>query len=104
MEIIFYNKKEFFKWLDKLDSKTESIIFKSLERIKKVNIKNYKNIRDIKDSNGIFELKISYGSGYRVYFAKRNGTFIIILCAGDKGSQTRDIIKAKKYFEDYKKY
>ena len=41
------------------------------------------------------ELKINYGPGYRVYFGRRESTVIVLLCAGDKGSQTRDIRMAQ---------
>ncbi|PSJ62512.1 addiction module killer protein [Mesorhizobium ephedrae] len=44
---------------------------------------------------GIGELRIDYGPGYRVYFQKRGGTLIILLCGGDKSSQASDIALAK---------
>jgi putative addiction module killer protein len=45
---------------------------------------------------GVLELRIHYGAGYRVYFAKRGNALILLLCGGDKGSQTRDIATAKR--------
>lgn len=50
---------------------------------------------------GVFELKIDFGPGYRVYFGKIGSKCILLLCAGDKGSQKNDIQKAKVYFKDY---
>lgn len=44
---------------------------------------------------GISELRIHYGAGYRVYFIKRGKTLIILLCGGDKSTQTKDIKTAK---------
>jgi putative addiction module killer protein len=44
---------------------------------------------------GVSELRIHYGPGYRVYFVKRRGTLIILLCGGDKSTQARDIKAAK---------
>jgi putative addiction module killer protein len=50
----------------------------------------------------IYELKIDIGPGYRVYFAKVGRNIILLLCAGDKQSQQRDITRAKKYFQEFK--
>ena len=50
---------------------------------------------------GVFELKIDFGPGYRVYFGKIGAKCILLLCGGDKSSQKNDIQKAKTYFKDY---
>ena len=49
---------------------------------------------DVKFFEGIGELRIDYGPGYRVYFVRRGAALIILLCGGDKSSQRRDIKKA----------
>jgi putative addiction module killer protein len=49
---------------------------------------------DVKFFEGIGELRIDYGPGYRVYFVKRGTAFIILLCGGNKSSQRQDIRKA----------
>jgi putative addiction module killer protein len=50
---------------------------------------------------GVFELKIDFGPGFRVYFSKVGRRCVLLLCAGDKSSQKSDIQKAKAYFKDY---
>ena len=52
---------------------------------------------------GVYELRIDYGAGYRRYFGQVGSRVILLLCAGDKGSQERDIQLAKSYWRDYAK-
>lgn len=54
------------------------------------------NIGDAKHFDGISELRIDYGPGYRIYTAKKGNTVYLLLCGGDKSSQRKDIEKAKK--------
>jgi len=49
---------------------------------------------DAKFFDGIGELRIDYGPGYRVYFVRRGQIVVVLLCGGDKSSQSRDIRKA----------
>ncbi len=49
---------------------------------------------DAKFFDGIGELRIDYGPGYRLYFVKRGGELIILLCGGDKSTQKKDISRA----------
>jgi putative addiction module killer protein len=55
---------------------------------------------DAKFFDGIGELRIDYGPGYRVYFVRRGKTLIILLCGGNKSGQARDIAHAKQLAED----
>jgi putative addiction module killer protein len=45
--------------------------------------------------NGVFELRIDYGSGFRIYFGQIGMTIVILICGGDKSTQDRDIAKLK---------
>jgi putative addiction module killer protein len=50
--------------------------------------------------NGIFELKIDYGPGYRVYYKKAGVEIVILLCGGDKSTQDADVERAKEVLEE----
>ena len=54
------------------------------------------NLGDVKFFSGIGELRLTFGAGYRVYFVQRGGVLIILLCGGDKSTQTKDIEAALK--------
>ncbi len=56
--------------------------------------------KPISDGNGIRELRIKEGKGYRVYYAWDGNTVVILLCGGDKSSQKRDVKKAKEYWRN----
>ena len=50
---------------------------------------------------GVSELRIHHGPGYRIYFQKRGSTIIVLLCGGDKGSQARDIKTALRLADEW---
>jgi len=51
---------------------------------------------------GVFELILDFGPGYRIYFSEIGNIVVLLLCGGDKGSQIRDIERAKMYWREYK--
>jgi putative addiction module killer protein len=51
---------------------------------------------------GVIELRIAYGPGYRVYLGRDGEQMVLLLCGGDKSSQDKDIAKAHKYWADYR--
>jgi putative addiction module killer protein len=53
---------------------------------------------------GVSELRIHFGPGYRVYFQKRGNVLVVLLCGGDKGSQARDIDTAKKLAKQWSEH
>ena len=53
--------------------------------------------------HGVWELRIDYGPGYRIYYGMIGKTVVLLLCAGDKRTQSRDVENAIAYFEDYKR-
>ncbi|MGE3954876.1 MAG: type II toxin-antitoxin system RelE/ParE family toxin [Parachlamydiales bacterium] len=56
----------------------------------------------VKGAHGLYELRIHSGPGYRLYFGKRSKEVILLLCGGDKGSQSKDVEKAKIYWKAHK--
>ena len=88
MLMIEIRKTELFaKWLDNLrDIKAKARILVRIERLAMGNTGDVKPVGE-----GISEMRIDYGPGYRVYFTKRGSELIILLAGGDKGSQTGDI-------------
>ena len=89
---------EFAKWLKRLkDTDAKSRINLRIRRITLTgNLDDYKPVGD-----GVCELRIDYGPGYRMYFAQRGEAIMLLLIGGDKSSQQRDIKKAKELNEQY---
>ena len=89
---------EFDTWLSRLkDGRATARIAMRLDRLAAGNPGSVNSVGD-----GISELKIDYGPGYRVYYLQRGSIFILLLCGGNKGSQRRDIKKAKDLAEKWK--
>ena len=84
----------FLKWLKKLkDIKGKVAILRRIDRAKYGNFGDYKYLGD-----GVNELRVDFGPGYRVYFSIKNSEIIILLIGGDKSTQNSDIKKAKEIF------
>lgn len=87
--------KIFLEWLRSLkDSRAQERIAQRIVRVQSG------LLGDAKFFDGIGELRIDYGPGYRLYFVQRGKVLIILLCGGDKGSQSRDIQRAKEIARD----
>jgi len=84
--------ENFKNWIRNLkDRIAQSIITARIRRISGGNFGDSKPVGD-----GICELRIDYGSGFRVYFTQREQEIVILLCGGDKSTQSRDIETAKR--------
>ena len=90
-------KEPFSEWFQNFNRDIQARIFLRINRIRNGNFGDYKNLGD-----EIFELKINFGSGYRIYFGKDGKKLIILLCAGNKKTQNQDIQRAKDYWLEYK--
>ncbi len=103
IKIIIYSTKTgaepYSNWENGLETKTRAIIKNRLDRIK---LGNFGDAKIIKGGEGLWELRIDYGPGLRIYFGKKGKTVVILLAGGSKGSQSHDITKAKRYWLDYK--
>ncbi len=84
---------EYFRvWIKNInDKKTQAIINARIRRISHGLFGDCRNLGD-----GISELKIDYGPGFRVYFTIVNNEIVILLCGGDKSTQSKNIEEAKR--------
>jgi len=84
--------KEFIKWAyDLKDNLIRARIAKRIARIADGNFGDHKFIGD-----KISELRLDFGPGYRIYYTQRENVIILLLCGGDKSTQSEDIKKAKQ--------
>ena len=88
--------QEFIKNIKSIkDAKLNTIITRRLTRLFDGNFGDTKAL-----GGGIFEIRIHYGSGYRIYYTRRGEEIIILLCAGDKSDQKKDLETAKKLLKE----
>jgi len=70
-----------------------------LVRVSRLQQGNYGDCEPV--GEGVRELRMFFGSGYRVYFGEQDDAIVVLLCGGDKGSQRKDIEQAKVFWEEY---
>jgi putative addiction module killer protein len=102
-ELEYYFTREgrspFKEWLYSLrDLTARAKIRVRLDRVRMGNLGDSRSVGD-----GVHELKIDYGPGYRVYYACEDGQVILLLIGGDKSRQARDIAEAKACRSDWRK-
>ena len=89
----------FQEWLKKLrDPIAKMQVVKRVNRIEGGNFGDHKFCRD-----GVWELRIDQGAGYRVFYAMSGTVVVLLLCGGDKGSQDFDIERAIGYWKDWQR-
>ena len=90
-------KSPFREWIRGLaDIKAVDIINARLTRLRLGNFGDCKSVGD-----GVLELRVDFGPGYRIYFGRQGSQVVILLVGGDKSTQNSDIATAKGYWDDY---
>ena len=95
--VIKNNKAPFLEWLNSLDKTVKARVQSRLTRILESNFGDCKKI----DSE-ISELRLHFGSGYRVYYSEINNIIVLLISGGDKSSQSKDIEKAKQILQEWR--
>ena len=90
-------RSRFAKWFESLNAPAAAKVTIALVRIEQGNFSNTKGV-----GAGVYECRIDFGPGYRIYFGKDGDTFIILLGGGSKKHQSKDILAAQECWNDYK--
>jgi putative addiction module killer protein len=90
-------KSPFGQWLDGLDDPAAARVLTAMTRIEQGNFSSVKGV-----GGGVFESRIDFGPGLRVYFGKDGAAIVILLGGGTKKRQARDIADAQARWQDYK--
>ena len=100
IEVLLFRRGKsvpFSDWIASLkDARTVGIIRARVNRIRLGNFGDCKPVGE-----GVQELKIDFGPGYRVYFGRKGSLIVVLLCGGDKSTQAKDILIAQKYWKEY---
>ena len=103
MELLRYQREDasepFTEWLTALRDKAAEARIRV--RLRRVEAGNFGDCEPV--GEGVTELRIHVGAGYRVYFGRHGKSFVILLCGGDKGPQAADIKRAKTYWAEWKR-
>ena len=89
----------FIEWLKRVrDPVAKLQVAKRVNRMELGNFGDHKFCRD-----GVWEIRVDVGAGYRVYYAQAGKTILVLLCGGDKRTQGADIDRAVKYWQDWQR-
>ncbi len=87
------------QWLDKLkDLKGRVAIQRRIDRLTEENFGDHKFCQD-----GVWELRVDFGPGYRVYYTREGKTIVLLLCGGSKRTQAADVKESVRYWRDYQR-
>ncbi|MCL1861860.1 MAG: type II toxin-antitoxin system RelE/ParE family toxin [Proteobacteria bacterium] len=89
----------FTEWLNRLRDKMAQARIRV--RLRQVEVGNFGDSEPV--GEGVIELRIHVGAGYRVYCARHGKSVVLLLCGGNKGSQAADIKQAKEYWSEWKR-
>jgi putative addiction module killer protein len=89
-------KNPFRHWLDSLARPVRARIQARVLRFELGNLGDHKDV-----GKGVYEGRVMFGPGYRIYFGKDGHSIIVLLAGGDKGSQAKDIARAQGFWRDY---
>jgi len=93
------DRNPFREWLHALrDLQARARIRVRLNRIRLGNLGDCRPVGE-----GVMELRLDFGPGYRIYFGQDGNILVILLCGGDKRTQTRNIATAKQYWQSYQR-
>ena len=90
-------KSPFLDWINILDKTTKFRVQSRLTRLLENNFGDYKKI-----DNEISELRLNFGSGYRIYYTEIDDVIILLITGGDKSTQKKDIKKAKDILQEWR--
>ncbi|MCY4530676.1 MAG: type II toxin-antitoxin system RelE/ParE family toxin [Chloroflexi bacterium] len=96
--IVVVESATFKKWVRGL--RDRRAVARINARLRNISLGNFGDSKPIADK--VSEIRIHYGPGYRLYFAREGNTFVVLLCGGVKGSQRRDIERAKRLADDWR--
>jgi putative addiction module killer protein len=102
VEILEYldwnNRSPYAEWFDSLSAPAAAKVAVAITRLAQGNVSNVKGV-----GGGVYECRINFGPGFRIYFGKDGERLVILLAGGTKKRQRKDIEDAKARWQDYRK-
>jgi putative addiction module killer protein len=90
-------REPYRRWLRGLDESARQRVSIHVDRMRFGNFADSKLVGE-----GVWELRLHFGPGYRIYYLRNAAAIVLLLCGGDKGSQDGDIRRAKEHARDYR--
>lgn len=92
------DRSPFARWFDRLDTAAAAKVATALARMEQGNLSNAKGV-----GGRVFEYRLDFGPGYRIYFGRDGATLIVLLGGGTKARQQREIESAAKFWREYQR-